>query len=194
MRYFSANEILISLIFAIFFGIASGGLYKSAECLTSSVRSVLSTVTSVWKASSIFDLNKEKSEQNNKMIHIKQNTFDFFFFIFLGTLYIFLCYLTLDGVFRIYMLIFAAASFFISKKTLGVLFRRVITFVFTILRWLVFVILYILTLPIKVTFRAVVRILSPPIRRILFCIKKRKSIGLANKKYRETAFFLKKLI
>ena len=193
MRYVSANEILFSLLLSIAFGFMSGGLYKSAVCVTNGVKGIFLTTLRVWKTSTIRGFLSENAWQKSERLGTKRNVFDFFFFLILGILYIVLCYLTLDGVFRIYMLIFAAASFFISKITLGALFERVIDFVFKILTGGVFIILFIITLPLKGIFNSLKKLLSPPIEHILLYFKKRKSIRCADKKYREAFVFLKKL-
>ena len=191
MKYFSANQILLSLIFSMLFGIAAGGLYKSASCTVSGVRCIFKSVISACKSSSFSDFNDKKQGQKHKIVYINQNIFDFFFFTTFGILYIILCYITLDGVFRIYTLIFSAASFFISKNTLGTFFTRVINFIFGILTRVVFIFFCIVTLPLKVLIKIIVRLMSAPTKRFIMRLKKRRSTKLMKKKRSEAEAFFK---
>ena len=191
MKYFSANQILLSLIFSMLFGIAAGGLYKSASCTVSGVRCIFKSVISACKSSSFSDFNDKKQGQKHKIVYINQNIFDFFFFTTFGILYIVLCYITLDGVFRIYTLIFSAASFFISKNTLGAFFTRFINFIFGILTRVVFIFFCIVTLPLKVLIKIIVRLMSAPTKRFIMRLKKRRSTKLMKKKRSEAEAFFK---
>lgn len=193
MRYFSNSEILFSLIYAINYGILSGGFYKSALCLFRWLKELLKLPIIIWKSSNPFGFMLKKDRQNNEFNRIKNNLFDFAVFMLFGILYIILCYYTLDGVFRIYMFIFTALSFFISKNTLGAFFERLINLIFSPLYKLSFWLLYFLTFPIKRLFGALIKLIKPPIYYLILLIQRRKSKKKTAVKWREASAFLKKI-
>ncbi len=193
MIFFSVKEILISLLLSAVSGFIFGALYMASDAIFSSIKEMLFLLPRAIRNISKFSFKsrsagKEKKPDGALFVGI----FDFLSFLFFGICYIITNYLTLDGVFRLYSLIFTVVFFFIAKKTVGRAFAICYGRVFNFLYLKIFVIFSVIILPIyklmQKAKRVILKILQPIERKI----QKIRSEKLVRKKLGEIEGILKK--
>ena len=167
MRYFSITVIVRAIISSTFLGFTMGGLYNSLSTLISCTVKLLGVWITVLRANSVSELKKRTVKKQSAVSAVRKNVYDLIFFIVFGVLYVFLCYITLDGAHRLYVLIPLIAVFFISKQTLGIVFEKIILYIYNAVYSLLFLILYALTLPLRITCRPVYKLIERPIKYAL---------------------------
>ncbi len=164
MRYFSIQDVLGAIFSSSLLGLFAGGLYNSLSTLISCISGLLGILVRVLRSDSINCANSTV-QHTTAVSAARKNVFDFIFFFATGGLYLLLCYLTLDGIHRFYVLLALIITFFISKKTLGVVFENIILFVYKIMYSIAFYIIYVLTYPLRIAFK----LLRSVLRRPLMC-------------------------
>ena len=148
MIYFTADEIWQSLLISAFYGIlfaTASGLFLSLKCTVFDVCDCLKQITIYKKLT-----NKVVFKQNS--VGYSKSAAEIFLYIvafFFG--YVLTCYVALDGVLRVYVLVIALLSFFLVKK---IFVDKIILTFRNIFRFLLS------------TVTIIVRIIFHPLRRI----------------------------
>jgi len=196
MNFFSFYDIINSLLLSSVFGIALGGIYSSFEAIIKGLYSLtvmpIRVLIGRTRSEIINELRKENSKTSRTVI--LQAVYDFFFFVAAGILYVIVCYIALDGVFRLYMLLASLSFFLLSNKTLGKAFNLAIRFLFVTTSQILFPCLFALAYPIRLLFS----VLKAPILKL--CSKAKHCIGVSRanrikkKKIKEMGVFIKKCL
>ena len=171
MKYFNVIESIRAIICSSFLGFFMGGLYNSLSTLISCIRRLLFVWITVLRSHSFSDFKKSTVRNDGKASAVRKNVYDLIFFTVFGVLYIFLCYLTLDGVHRFYVLIPLIVVFIISKQTLGIIFEKIILFAYNLLYRVAFLMLYVLTFPLRKAYRLAYKLFERPIKYALNLLK-----------------------
>ena len=164
MRYFTFSEISRALICSSILGLLAGGIYNSLSTLFSCVYRLLSLGRAVIRSTSVSQCRVHASIDNEHSV-LAMGVFDFIFFTVLGCAHILFCYLTMDGIFRFYILITSIIAFFVSKKIFGAIFEAVIVRIYTAIYCMSFAVVFVLTYPLRLIWRLTKRIFSAPIKR-----------------------------
>ena len=148
MIYFTTDEIWQSLLISAFYGIlfaTASGLFVSLKCTVFDVCDCLKQITIYKKLT-----NKVVFKQNS-LVYSKSAAEIFLYIVafFLG--YVLTCYVSLDGVLRVYVLVIALISYFVFKK---IFIDKII---------LIFRLIFRVLLSI---FTIIIRIIAHPLRRI----------------------------
>lgn len=168
MKYFALGDVLYSLASLSLLGFVMGGIYNSLSTIMSAIGYLLSVGIKVARADSIHGYRKAHLNQGKHTA--TESIYDFIFILCYGVIFLLICYLTLDGVVRLYSLIVSVAVFFISKKTLGRMFDKIILYVSHALCKAVFCIVFVLTYPLRVIVSILSKVLSPIVRWLVSLI------------------------
>ena len=171
MKYFNVIESIRAIICSSFLGFFMGGLYNSLSTLISCIRRLLFVWITVLRSHSVSDFKKSTVRNDGKASAVRKNVYDLIFFTVFGVLYIFLCYLLLDGVHRFYVLIPLIVVFIISKQTLGIIFEKIILFAYNLLYPVAFLMLYVLAFPLRKAYRLAYKLFERPIKYALNLLK-----------------------
>ena len=171
MKYFNVIESIRAIICSSFLGFFMGGLYNSLSTLISCTRRLLFVWITVLRSHSVSDFKKSTVRNDGKASAVRKNVYDLIFFTVFGVLYIFLCYLLLDGVHRFYVLIPLIVVFIISKQTLGIIFEKIILFAYNLLYPVAFLMLYVLAFPLRKAYRLAYKLFERPIKYALNLLK-----------------------
>lgn len=152
MKFFTAIEILRSIFLSVIAGTLFGCLYRAAEVILISLRKIVFLLPNAMSAAGSLK-SRGISEYINRKRRIKlspvaKNIFDFFIFLFFGISLILLYYVTLDGIFRIYVLITVSLCFTVAQRFFGKPFAAVFDWVFSKIYFVLFLLLTICTFPI----------------------------------------------
>ncbi len=164
MKYFALGDVLYSVALLSLLGLFMGGIYNSLSTILSSIRYILSVGIRVARSNSIRECSTGLS--NQKKCIATASIYDFIFVLCYGASLLLICYITLDGVVRLYSLIASLIAFFTSKKTLGRIFDKIILQLSHTLCKAVFCIVFILTYPLRIIVSILNKALSPLARRI----------------------------
>ena len=165
MKYFTLGEILSSAAGLSVLGFCMGCIYNSLSTIMSSLWYLLSVGFRVAKSNSIHGYRTALSD--HKQHTATKSIYDFIFVLCYGVFFLLICYLSLDGVVRLYSLAASLIAFFISKKTLGRMFDKIILLISRALYRAAFCIVFILTYPLRVIVSLLKKALSPLLRRIV---------------------------
>ena len=139
MRYFTDLEILRSICLSILFGIFLSCLYVMSRGICHIAKKILALPCNVLKLVSKFTLRKLKTltysdniiSKNCKVNHV----YDAIIFSIFGILYVLHTYVTLDGEFRLYILLISVFSFYLFTRTAGnilyLTFKRVFEYIYS---------------------------------------------------------------
>ncbi len=154
MISFSIHEILLSLGYAAGYGVAYSAIFSLCLLLRAIIFSSAEIVAEIFKFEKLFPLPSFKK-------HIKLSdrgaVFSFFSVIIFALGYVLISYFALDGVVRIYMLVLAFASFYLSKFALFDFLSRIFVWIFDKLLMLLCLCLRICFTPIRFIARLVKR-------------------------------------
>ncbi len=164
MRYFSITEVVRAIIGSSFLGFLMGGLYNSLSTLISCTCRLLGVWITVLRSHSISNCKECTIQKKEAASVARKSVYDLMFFVVFGVLYVFLCYLTLDGAHRFYVLIPLIIVFFLSKQTLGVVFEKIILIIYNVVYRAVFFVLYVLTFPLRIVYRLTYKLLERPFK------------------------------
>ena len=189
MKFFTLTEIIRSVILAFILGISFGCIHSASEKVFSSFSRLLSSVPSVYRKintfsrASVEELLNRKSE--SKLTKLTSNICDAIIFTVFGICSLVLFYITLDGVFRIYVVTTLICGFFLAKKTLGNGFSRLYDWIFKILYRFILYVEYFALYPVYITVaffkRFFIKIITPIKKRI----NKKRRLILERKKILE---------
>lgn len=134
MKFFTVEEIIFSVVFSLILGIAFGCIFSTSEAIFSSLNKLIFSPAAVYRK--INNFSKESVEEiilykpTSKLSHFSENIRDAILFSFFGIATLILVYITLDGIFRLYIAVTIAIAFILAKKTLGKLFCKIFERVF----------------------------------------------------------------
>ena len=165
MKYVALADILSSVAQLSLLGFFMGCIYNSLSSIISFVWYILSVGIRVAKSNSIHGYRTGPSSKEQCIA--TDSIYDFIFVLCYGALFLLICYLTLDGVVRLYALIASLIAFFISKKTFGRMFNEAILRLSCALCRIAFCIVFILTYPLRTIVSILKRVLSPVMVRII---------------------------
>lgn len=161
MRYFDIHDICDAIFSSSLLGIFAGGLYSSLSTLISCILGLFGVLVRALRSNSI-RCAKNAVRSRTAISSIRRNVYDFIFFVIVGILYVFLSYLTLDGIHRLYVLLALIFAFFISKRTLGVVFENIILSVYKVVYSILFCLTYVITYPLHLIYRLLFNLLKRP--------------------------------
>lgn len=130
MKYFSDLDILRSICLSIFFGVFLSCIFIASESVRTIIKKILylpantASLLRNFKRREIVRLSR--NEIYNKKSSRANNVYDFITFLIFGLLTVVHFYVTLDGVFRVYVILIVICSFIVFKKTVGALFELLI--------------------------------------------------------------------
>lgn len=150
MKFFEFKEILLAVFCSAAFGGIFGGIYPSFNLVLEGIISIFRLPVSLFQKSLKTIVSSfKKSNGHLQKSKYRRDIFDFIYFLILGFGYALLTYLLLDGIFRLYMLVFFAVGFVFSKKTLGAFFERILTLVIKLVYIISTFVLFAFVFPIK---------------------------------------------
>ena len=190
MRYFTLTDILRAILCSSFLGFIMGGIYKSLSTLIFCIYRLLTVIFAVFKSRSILSLREQASIKPHSTGGGK-NAYDFVFFIVFGVSYILLCYIALDGVHRLYVLLPAILTFFVSKCTLGSIFEKAVFGLYALAYFITFNLLFVFSYPLRIVIRYLQRLLSVPAKRVIGWGSAVTNKKLIKKKQRQIKAFFK---
>jgi hypothetical protein len=187
MKYFSFSDFAYALMCSSTLGLIMGGIYNSLSTIIASICKLLWVGIDALISPTISRPRAitESPVGRNAMA----NVYDFVFFLTFGAAHILLCYITMDGVQRIYIIIPSIITFIVSKNTLGALFEKIFIGIYTPVYRILFTLLYLLTYPLKLLYRGMKILLLPLFKRIALFIEKTRINTLLRKKKRQLRIF-----
>ena len=183
MKFFTFFEFIRSVFLSALAGLFFGCVYRASERILPAVRKIICLLPNVISALSDYsyrNICKKIKEHNTvKLTVVGKNIYEAVLFLLFGIGVVLLNYVTLDGVFRIYVLIIVSVFFFVSQKIIGDLFSKIFDRIFEVFYFISFWAMTVLVFPLyKLT--------------QLFVASAKKIIAPIQKKY--TIFRCKKLI
>ena len=188
MMFFEFSEFTYSSVFSLILGALFGGIYSSFNLFVEWVLSIIGIPRRIFLAVNFKALNV--CSKNNIKSKVAIHFCDFSFVVIMGLCFILLTYIMLDGIFRLYMLIFFVFGFCFSKRTLGIFAKRILKKIFDFIYSFLIRVSYVLIFPLKFFSR----IFIVPICKYIVCLsRKANSRGLLNKKIFRIKNSLKKI-
>ena len=189
MRYFSAYEILRAIACSSILGAIAGCVYSALSTLFSCIWRLLCIVLTVFSSTKPNQCIAHAS-LSKRHSGIASLIFDIIFFVGYGVAHILACYVTMDGIPRIYVIIPSIAIFFVSKNTMGEMFERLIVCLYTAIYCIAFVAVFLITYPLRILWRISKRLMTPPILYTVHLIVTLLNERLMKKKEKQIrAFF-----
>ena len=185
MIYFSTRELFLCVTSFFLLGIFAGGIHGSLNLFFAFIKEC---VTSPKKCYIKYKLKKNthlKVGQNKNGFEISTCFSDLIFVSFFGVLFILFSYFFLDGIFRIYSLVFCFLGYVTAQETLGELFSKFLSFTFDLLIKTVDFFFYLLLYPHFLIIDIIKRLFLPIIRFTYSKYQKTKYAYLLNKKLKE---------
>lgn len=138
MKFLSGLEILQSIYLSLIFGTILVCMFLTYESFLKVLKGIFTLPADVIRLSRVFSIKSLKAlstksfkKRKNKKVN---NVSDAIIFFIFGVLTILHFYVALDGIFRIYSLLFVVITFLILKKTVGrvisVLFETVFLYIY----------------------------------------------------------------
>ncbi len=161
MIFFTFSDFLNSIFLSSFTGIIFGCFYVASKSILISIKKFVVIFKDVYIA-----FKYKKRVMKDSYIHlsvVSSNIYEFILFSFFGLSTITVIYLTLDGVFRAYVVLIALLSFFISKNTVGTLFSKLYTYIFNKFYIVLFETLYIMLAPFLMLFNLIYSLIKKAI-------------------------------
>ena len=189
MKYFSLFDVLRAILRSSLLGFIMGGIYNSLSTIIACTCKLFGVGVYAIRSSSLSDWHKAFKPQEWRSS--SKNAYDFVFFACFGVMHIMLCYLSMDGVLRLYILIPSVITFFVSKNTVGAIFKKVIIGIYTLVYRILFFLLYVLTYPLRILGCAIITLFSPLLKRIIYIIHKTNKKLLMRKKERQIVSYFK---
>ena len=158
MRYFTAHEIIRSLMVSIAFGLSCGCIYTASVSIFSAIKRLLLIIPSVFRKlnGSVCETVKSRKEK----LGFFKNLAELFLFLFFGICLNLLIYVTLDGVFRLYVPIVACIFFVVGKKSAGRIFEICFNYIFNLIYKLLFGMLSVILTPVYKLSRKLAALIS----------------------------------
>ena len=161
MRYFDVRDICAAIFASSILGIFAGGIYRSLSTLISCIFGFFGISVRALHSNSI-RCAKNAVQDHAAISSIRSNVYDFLFFVIVGILYVFLSYASFDGIQRFYVLVTLIVAFFISKKTLGVVFENIVLLIYRVAYSILFCLTYVITYPLRLVYRLLFNLFKRP--------------------------------
>ncbi len=194
MKFFTLQEIIYSVLSSFTLGLFYGCIYSASEVISSSVHKLIFSVPNVYLKADGFTKAKVKEiisdKPETKLTRFSENLTDAVIFTVFGIGALLLIYITLDGVFRIYVVVALVTAFILARKTLGKLFCALFERIFQILYTGIVCVEYLLLYPVRLFVNFIKETLGRIMRPIERKIIKKRSLLLSQKKILE----IKKII
>jgi hypothetical protein len=179
--------VFLSAIAGVFFGC----VYRSSERILIAIRKIICLLPNVISALGCFSYKNisQKIKEHNivKLTVIGKNLYEAALFLLFGIGLVILNYVTLDGVFRIYVLIIVSAFFFISKKSIGDLFSKIFDRIFGVFYFISFWVMAVLVFPlyklIKLFVASAKKTIAPVQRKCIILRSKKLILRKKNEVY-----------
>ncbi len=147
MKFFTVAEILNSVFLSAFSGVIFGCVYECFEAILSCTRKILNIFYDVIRVLPLFSRknvnNIIKNKECVKASAFTGNLYEGTFFFIFGIFFILLLYITLDGIFRVYILATVLIFFVLSKRYLGApaakAINKILNSVYTVVFWSVLI-------------------------------------------------------
>ena len=134
MNYFTAGDILFSILTTLIYGFVFGMLYKSLQEILFIFKRLITLIPCaiiICDQIPISGIKKHlKSKNNITKLSVSRHILDFLYFSCFGITLILINYVTLDGVVRLYIPLIAIISFITANLTLGDLASKILYKVF----------------------------------------------------------------
>ena len=189
MKFFTVEEIFYSIFFSFALGILCGCIFSASDVIFTSLNKVIISPLGVYRKIGCF--SKKSVEElilykpKTKATNLTKNILEAILFSFFGIGMLILVYSTLDGVFRLYVLITVALAFVLAKKTLGKLFCKTFERVFRYLYKALIYVEYFILYPVNFVFKFLKAKFIKAWRPIKAKITERRVQALINKKISE---------
>lgn len=123
MKYFELNEIFLSVLFPVLYGVLGGVLYETVRCAVAFFVRILVApkYLLLYSGKISFKNSRELSKKINTPSGVGpiSQLIDFLFFTLFGILFLLVVYITQDGAFRWYAAVAAILCFFLLGRSVG---------------------------------------------------------------------------
>ena len=187
MKYFSFFDIIRAILRSTLLGLIMGGIYASLSTIISCTCKLFGVGVAATRAPTISDCRMALTLRQRRSN--SQNVYDFVFFACFGAIHILLCYLSMDGVLRLYVLIPSIITFIVSKNTIGAVFEKIIVRIYASLYRILFMLLFVVTYPLRLFACGIKILLLPLFIRIVLIINKTRINSLHRKNKRQIQRF-----
>lgn len=161
MIYFAYTDIITAIFAFSSFGMLSGGIHKSFLIILTGFADTLKILPRAFRRDAFRTFKNHTLKTYNKKTPVAKNISDFFFFGTVSLIYVFVTYIFLDGVFRLYTFIFFILGFWISSKTLNVFFETLLLLLFKSVYKITFFMIYVLLFPLIKLLHLTISFITP---------------------------------
>lgn len=171
MKFFTLEEIIISVFVSMMSGIVMGGIYSASYAIYVFLYRIVFVVKESFLIAGKY--SSESIKSSNRRISeitvgtISKNVFEGFLFTLFGLSVIILYYILLDGIFRLYVLFLIGITFFFSSKFFGAVFNKTVKYILDFITLLLLSALGLIISPFYYVFfisRRLFRAIYAPIR------------------------------
>ena len=187
MIFYTTEQLLISCVLSLVFGAACGVDYPSLSLIFHWFFKIFTAELQVLKSRKLILCNSLTLSQTQHLGFVNE-LYDFLFFSFCGVLFCVLCYISSDGFFRVYLLALAVLTFFLSKNTLGALFKSIIYLLLNFIYRAWIILVSLLNIPIKFLAVVLLKFLSPPCKKIKHLFHLRHQRVIMSKKIKQLTY------
>ncbi len=188
MKSFELTQVFFSVFASALFGIILGGLRGAISDLLFYLKRILFVPIELLSG------HQAPKKNHNISRGLAAHLGDFLFFTITGVLYILLCYITLDGVPRLYMLAIALASYFLSNKTLGKFFNKLLSFVSGAVYRIEFWVLFPIFKPLGIALKWALRPVGFLLKKMKLASAERRTEREIQKKERQLCEMIKEAL
>ena len=186
MKYFTDFEVFRSIYLSVLFGIFITGVFVASDSFCRMVKRIFALPADVFKLVHSFSLKRLKSFSAGDLKNAKNkkvnNVYDAIMFSIFGVLLVLHFYVTLDGIFRIYVLFVVIGTFVFLKKTIGsvllIVFEKIFLYIYSVILFFS----ALIVLPMHKTVKFMTKIMYKRIEPIRQKHLLKKSKKIVNKK------------
>ena len=168
MKYFEISEILLSVIYAVFYGAIGGLASKGAGMAAERINQILFIFPDAYACASRASLHlvrdralKSQKRRSSRAFCVAVDILLFFCF---GVGFFVLSYYAIDGQLRLYMLVSVLFSFFICEKIIGEYLERAFSVFFDRVYLVLLFFVSLLMLPLRLSVSVLKkRVINPAI-------------------------------
>lgn len=189
MKFFTVYEIINSIFFSAFSGVAFAGIYCASESIIVFIKEMLLIIPSAIKLLPELSFeNLLKSVKIRKKISlnsIERNVFEAILFFTFGISLILISYAALDGYIRVYIFIVATLFFVLSRKYIGKIFSSVFARLFGAIYFITLIFVSVLLWPLYKMFKRLTAPLKRLVSPVASFIRKKRSSRILRSKLKE---------
>ena len=192
MIYFSFKEILYSAAIAFLYGALCSLVYSISNDLFLSLKAIVLMPKKALYFSGNFSpkvmaeyCTKDFKKSLAPTSAVFKNVLDALCFSAFGASLFLVYYITLDGVFRIYPLLFSGVGFFVARKSVSNMVSVIYTHLFGYAYFLLTFSLALFFIPIRIAASLLIRLLIKLTEPIKLLYRKRRSVLLCKRKIKE---------